>query len=310
MPRSPRSCRLGGISLSLAIAATAPCVVAAVLLPSTPAQDARARERGMYVSVVNRDGTPVTDLSAREFVVREDGVAREVLMAERADDPITIALLVDNSQAATPVMADVRRALKAFVERMGGANPIAVTTVAERPTIVQDYTLLVPQLTRGVERIFPVPGSGAYLLQALREVSTGFTRRDFDRGVMLAITTEGPEFSDLDYEQVLPSLRQSGAALNAFVFHASSAPDPASDSVRNRALVLDLGPRLTGGRRENLLSSMALDGALAKLADQLANEYRITYGRPESLIPPEKIEVSVTRPGLDARGTPIRPRRG
>jgi VWFA-related protein len=295
------------VSLALALAAAAVLVAGGA---GDPRQDRTGRERGMYVSVVNRDAQPVTDLSAREFVVREDGVAREVLMAEKAEDPITIALLVDNSQAATGVVSDVRRALKSFVEQMGGKNPIAVTTFGERPTILQDYTLVVPQLTRAVERIFPVPSSGAYLLEALKQVATGFSKRDFDRGVMVAICTEGPEFSELNYEQVLPVLRGSGAAVDAFVFQARATPDPADPNVRSRAVVLDAGPRETGGRRVDLLTSMALDGALKTLATQLTNEYRITYARPESLIPPEKIEVSVTRPGLDARGTPIRSKRG
>ena len=84
------------------------------------------------------------------------------------------------------------------------------------------------------------------------------------------------------------------------------SPDPRADSVRQRWAVLDRGPRETGGRRDDLLSSMSIDDALRKLAGRLSNEYRITYSRPETLIPPEKIEVSVKRPGLDARGTPVR----
>jgi VWFA-related protein len=310
-----------GLSLATLVVGATAALVAREGKPARPApvpageraafpQDARGRERAMYVRVVNSEGAPVTGLSAREFVVREDGVAREVLAAEPADDPITIALLVDNSQAASPVIADVRRALKAFVERMGGKNPMAVTTFAERPTILQDYTLVVPQLVRGIERIFPVSGSGAYLLQALQEVSRGFAKRDFDRGIMVAITAEGPEFSELNHDQVVPLLRESGAALDIFVFHAPAPLDPSEQSARERALVLDQGPDATGGRRVTLLSSMALDAALERLAAQLANEYRITYSRPESLIPPEKIQVTVTRPGLEARGTPIRPRRG
>lgn len=310
MPPSLRSPRLAGTVVSFAVAAAATAVLLAAGPPGSSPQDRAGRERGMYVSVVTRDGQPVTGLSAREFVVREDGVAREVLMAEKADDPITIALVVDNSQAAADLVPDVRRALKSFVEQMGGKNPMAVTTFGDRPTIVQDYTLVVSQLTRGVERIFPMPGSGAYLLDALRLVGTGFAKRDVDRGIMVVIASEGPEFSELNYDQVLPVLRQSGAALDAFVFVARSAPDPADPNVRNRAVVLDAGPRETGGRRVDLLTSMALDGALKTLANQLTNEYRITYARPESLIPPEKIEVSVTRPGLDARGTPIRSKRG
>jgi VWFA-related protein len=277
---------------------------------AAPTQDASSRERGIYAIVVDRNGTPVTDLTSRDFVVREDGVAREVLMVEPATDPITLALLVDNSQAATAVIPDVRRALRTFVGTMGGHNPMSVVTFGDRPTTVQDYTLVVPQLVRSVERIFPLPGSGACLLQAVREVSAGFGRRDVDRGVILVITTEGPELSDLDEEQVLPALRRSGAALESIVFNTPRSPDPRRDGFRFRAALLDRGPRDTGGRRVDLSTSMALDGALQKLALQLTSAYRITYSRPDALIPPEKIEIAVRRPGLDARGTPIRSRRG
>jgi VWFA-related protein len=307
MPRTPRVFRPAGALLSLAMAVVAGGVLRAGWDSAAAPQDARARERYMYVSVVDRNGTPVTGLPARDFVVREDGVTREVLVAEAADDPITIALLVDNSAAAAPVIPDVRRGLTAFVKKMAdGRNPIAVTTFGDRPTIQQDYTLAVPDLVRGVERLFPMPGSGAALLQAILETSKGFAKRDFDRGVMVAIATEGPDFSDLNEDQVLPPLRASGAALCAFVFTARVAPDPRSDGVRQRMVVLDRGPRETGGRRDDLLTSMAIDDALAKLADRLTHEYRITYSRPETLIPPEKIEVSVKRPDLDARGTPVK----
>ena len=40
---------------------------------------------------------------------------------------------------------------------------------------------------------------------------------------------------------------------------------------------------------------------MQQLADELANQYVVTYARPEALIPPEKVAVSVTRPGLTVR---------
>jgi hypothetical protein len=84
-------------------------------------------------------------------------------------------------------------------------------------------------------------------------------------------------------------------------------PDTSLDSeARERAIVLDEGPRATGGYQEQLLTSMSLTPKLKQLANQLTHQYKITYARPESLIPPEKITVAASKSGLVARGTPVK----
>lgn len=309
MRSSPRLPRRLAASVALALTVAVPLGLHAARATAGQGALRAGRHRAMHVSAVDRDGRPVTDLAVSDFVVREDGMAREVLTAERASGPVTIALLVDNTAAATRLVPDFRTALAAFARRMSGRNPMAVMTFADRPVILQDYTLVAPQVARAIERIFPVPGSGACLLQALKEASTGLARRDFERAAIIAITTEGPEFSDLEEDQVVPFLRASGAAMHAFVFRASTPQDLRDQGTRSRAAVLDAGPRETGGRRAELLTSMALEQALDALADQLTHQYRITYARPEALIPPERIEVAVTRPGVESRGTPVRPGR-
>ena len=71
-------------------------------------------------------------------------------------------------------------------------------------------------------------------------------------------------------------------------------------------MVLDEGPRQTGGRREELLTSMALDAKLGQLGDELTHQYKVTYARPQSLIPPERVTVAAAKPGVTARGTLIK----
>jgi hypothetical protein len=41
----------------------------------------------------------------------------------------------------------------------------------------------------------------------------------------------------------------------------------------------------------------------------LLNQYVVTYSRPEMLIPPEKVEVSVNRPDVTVRATKVAPGR-
>jgi Ca-activated chloride channel family protein len=255
--------------------------------------------RTVYASVLDREGAPVASLSARDFVVTEDGAAREVLSATKADEPMQIAVLVDTSQAATRYVQDVRNAVRAFVRELAGQNQIALMEFGDRPTVITNYTLDLEQLERGVNRLFARQGSGAYSLDALVDASKDLQRREGSRHVIVLISTEGPEFSERYHRQVLDELR-SAATLHAFVLTRRGA-SRLDDGRRERELTLTRGPSDTGGRSEFLITSMALEGRLRSLANELENQYRVEYARPSSLLPPEKIDVEVKTAGLTVR---------
>jgi von Willebrand factor type A domain len=268
---------------------------------------AQAIQRAMYVSVVNEAGAPVPDLGPTDFVIREDNVEREVLRVVPAVDPMQIALLVDNSQAARDDISHMRTALPPFIAALTGGegkNQVAIIAIGERPTVFTDYSSSPAALKKGVDRIWAMPDSGAYLLDAIVEVCQGIKKREATRPVIVSITTEGPELSNLQHEQVLEPLRASGAAYHAITMGRPSSS--LSDEVRNRNIVFDQGPRTTGGSRDPLLTSMALGERLMLLANQLMHQYKVTYARPQSLIPPERVTVTSAKPGLTARGTLIK----
>jgi VWFA-related protein len=264
------------------------------------AGQAGVREGVLYTSVVDKDGEPVTGLGAGDFIVREDGSRREVLRVTPATEPILIALLIDNSVAATNDVRNLRDGATAFVQAMHEGNDIALITLADRPTIVQDYTRNAELLKQGIGRLFAVPGSGMTLLDAIVETSRGLEKREGPRAVIIPVITDGTEFSNRHYREVIESLQRGGAALHAVTI--GTFPTSVADPIRNRATVLDEGPRVTGGQRITVLTSMAVEKALEKLARELSNQHKVVYGRPESLIQPETVTVSTTRPGLTARG--------
>ena len=277
-------------------------VYAGGLAAQTPAPDPKAsdvRTRDVYVSVVDDKGEAVSGLTAKDFTVREGGQAREVLRAGPAQKPLDITFLVDDSQAATTAIPYIRDGVSKFIDRMQGKAAIGIVTVGERPTSVAQRSEDPSAARKGVGRIFARPGSGAYLLEGISEVSRGFQKAESARPVIIAITTEGVEFSNLQHEQVLKDLHASGAVLHVLALGTPSSD--MSDEMRQRNLVLAEGTAQTGGRREQLLSPMAITQALNKIADELLNQYVVTYGRPDMLIPPDRIEVRTTRAGLTAR---------
>jgi hypothetical protein len=284
----------GGLALALLFASHS--------LPS----EAQAREYALYVNAFERQTRqPVETLGPRDIEVREDGVAREVLSVERAKSPMPVALVVDNTQAATSAVADIRRAVSGFFNAVQGVGPVALITVADRPTIVVDYTTVPKSLQDGVGRLFAVPGSGARLLDTIRDTARGLARREADRAAMVLLTTEHIEFSTLHYTQVLEAVKESGVQMHAVVLVNSRAAD-FNDEARNRAAVLDRGPRESGGLRMDVLASSAFDSQLLELANILKSQFRVVYGRPETLIPPDRVDVSALREGIEVRGSPAR----
>jgi hypothetical protein len=273
----------------------------ATMMAQAPARAAASetRTRAVYVSVVDSKGAFVPGISAAEFSVREDGVAREVLKAEPATDPMQITVLIDDSQASEQVIQPLREGLNGFVDKLKDRAEIGLVTVGDRPTPLVPPTTSAVALKAAISRIFARPGAGAYLLDGISDVSKGFEKRKAARPVIVAVTSEGAEFSNLHYQDVLKQLEASGALLQVL---AIGSPSPSmEDEMRNRGMTLAEGTKITGGRLDQLLHPAGIAEALPRLADDLLNQYLVTYGRPDALIPPSKIQVSVSHPGATAR---------
>ncbi len=295
-----KRCMLAGVSVFAALVLSHP----ATLL-------SQAIERSMYVNVVDQTGTPVPSLGPSDFVVREDNVSREVLRVVPVSDPMQIAILVDNSTAAAPLVPHMRRALPAFIETLtkptasGRRNEVAIVTLGSRPTILADYSIDPAPLTKAVDRLWEETfSSGYYLLNGIIEISQGFKRRESARPVIVAITSEGAELSSRHPDQVLTPLRDSGAAL-----HVISIGLPAigiDNDVRDRNRVVDEGPLASGGTHSQLLVASALPVKLQQLANVLTSTYRVVYAHPDSLIPPQRVTITAKRTDLTALGTLVK----
>ena len=180
------------------------------------------------------------------------------------------------------------------------ASGSALVTFGDRPTIVVDYTRDQKKLQDGAHKIFPRSDAGGTLLDTLVEVSKGMQKRKPVRPVIVVLMIDASvEFSTRYYEQVLQELDKSGAALHVAALGQPSAN--LNDEIRNRNQVIALGTERTGGRRDQVLALTGAAPELKQIANELLNQYVVTYLRPETLIPPQKIEVTVTKPGLTAR---------
>lgn len=276
--------------------------LAALVPPGSVSLDAaQERQRSVTVAVVDRNGTAVPDLAANALVIREDGVAREIVRITPAPPPTEIVLLVDDSEATTSLTRDLRAALTTFantVADMAPAPAVRLTTFGDRPTVLVDFNPSFSAVSRGIERITPRPGAGATMLEALVETGRDLRARKAVRPIVVAFVAEsGPEFGTLRHTDVSKALRDAGASLWTVVL-VSRDGSGSSDADRERNIVLGDVTRESGGRNRTVLSSTQIEPAFDAIATALAARFEVTYGRPERLIPPKNLEISARDSGL------------
>jgi len=289
---------------------------------------AQSVTRELAVTVVDRDGAPVTNLAPSDFLVMEDDVEREVLGVRLDTEPKQIALLVDTSQAAGQAMVDFRKGAAAFVDAMHEGNEISIISFGGTPRILANASRDQDQLAEGVNGIFSYSSTASYLLDAAVETSKGFVRRNADRPIIVVLSTLGIDYSNMDDRTALDRLVDGGVVLHTVVLSQPTAsagsgqtagalgpgsfldqglgPSPFEFQNIERDRFLSAGPSTTGGRRRDLIMSASTEQALSRLAAQIRGQYLVEYSRPATLIPPDRIDVNVRQDGLDARGVPVK----
>jgi VWFA-related protein len=316
------SCTWGGHMLPRSWSRGLSVIVIGIVLAAVPESgSSQSVERVVYVSALNRSGRAVDSLSPKDIVVRENNITRNVLRISRVAESFDIAVMVDTSQAAEPFVSDFRQALTDFFRAMGDRHQIALIGFGQRPAVLVNYTNDPRRLQDGLSRVFAQSGSGAYLMEALIEVSQDLRRRENSRRVAIVISTDSAEFGDRYAREVVGDVLASDLVLDAFVVTAKSGvaranepvaprvgatpfPFPAlpDQNATERAAALDEAAKLTGGRLEHIDTSMVLGSRLRELASEFNNQYRITYeGSRPTAISRSSIQVQATRGDLRIR---------
>jgi hypothetical protein len=282
-----------------------PLLLAAVLLTASTVllgADQRGHsEQQLLVTALSDATTPATGLTAADFIVREDTLAREVIRVGPAPAPSHVMLLVDDSQASERSIQFLRSGLAAFIARMSAMKPapqLALMTFGERPTMRADFAAKPDAVQAAAARLFAVPGSGSYLLQALMDACQNLGKRSPVNPVIVVFSAEaGPEFSTTRREPVAEALKGVHASLWPIVLQTAGRMDQTPEGLDRAAVLGDVVTR-SGGVARTLLSNQSIEPAYEGVASLLASRYLVTYSRPDQLIPPALVEVESKRDGV------------
>ena len=267
---------------------------------------AQPQTRRVYVSALDRIGTPVADLTAADVEVKEGGKTREVVALRPANRPLQIAILVDDNGTGL-----FRVAIARFIEALIGRAEFSIITVTGQPRKLTEFTPNSDVLREAITQLNARPGTpdGGQLLSGIHEAALDFERRKVERPVIVALTVGGEEHTPLPPHHVLEQLRKSGAPLHVVAVSGSqlrsTAPvgGPGDLLGDNMSLnqVLGDGPKRSGGRREEVPALAGAVTGLHQLAEALKQQYVVEYTLPEGVKPSERFSVSTKRNGVTLR---------
>jgi VWFA-related protein len=259
----------------------------------------------LNVTVVDGQNRYITDLTAADFSIFEDGVRQDLIVFNRTSLPIALSLLVDTSASMESRMRIAQDAAIGFVRKLRPQDLGQVVDFDSRVEVLQDFTNNVDELERSI-RTTTAGGSTALhnaLYISLRELAKIKARTAEDvRRRAIVVLSDGEDTSSLvAYEEVLELAKRSETAIYSIALQAKDAPQ--TKGFREAEFILRQFAQETGGRAFFPSRIEDLKDVYGQIADELSSQYSIGYAskNPRRDGAWRRIVVQVARPQVVAR---------
>ena len=291
-------------------------------------------------TVTDGDGRFVSGLGKEDFTVYEDGERQEVTHFSNERVPVSLGIALDASGSmSSDKMAAARSAIDRFIyDLLGEDDELFFLEFANRPELVQAWTTDRREISRAVGRVRPAGGTAMYDAIADALPMAGVGRHT--KKALLVISDGNDTSSATSVGELRRLIRESEVLVYALGVDGTAPvarrrptvrlpiplpfPIPGRDpqrrfpppiigggsgartSERVNADALHQITDDTGGRTEIVRGFNDLEGATARLADELSKQYYLGYasqGTHDGLWHEIRVEVK-------DRGMAVRARRG
>ena len=262
-------------------------------------------------TVTDDNGRFVAGLRQEDFTVYEDGKQQEVTHFSNERVPVSLGILLDTSGSMTPdKMSAARSAIDRFVnDLLSKEDELFFMEFANRPDLVQDWTTDRRAISRAVSRVSPAGGTAMYdaVADSLPFAASG----QHTKKAILVISDGNDTNSSLSVGEVRQQIRESevmvyalgvdGVASTSRSGPTIQLPIPFPFPIPGRRpqgippIIRGGGQRArttaervdadalrqitddTGGRTEIVRGFADLEGATARIADELSRQYYLGY---------------------------------
>jgi hypothetical protein len=165
-----------------------------------PVSAQRTVARSIFIEAAGADNRFLTDLSAADLVVTENGVPRRILRVTPGTTPMRIVLMVDSSNPVVPMISSFKNALGAFVDALPPIHEVAFISSGGQLRVRVPPGTDREKLKAETARFAPEGGANAFL-DTLLEADKRFlkTAPAFWPVFVIVTTDNGENYRDPDY---------------------------------------------------------------------------------------------------------------
>jgi Ca-activated chloride channel homolog len=269
----------------------------------------------VFVTVTDRDGRLVTNLSRESFEIRDEGTPQPITLFDNSPQPIRLIVMLDVSGSMEGNLPLLRAASEQLIARLRPDDLMRLGTfghsVEISPSFTKDPRALLDALPRTIAGDAPTP-----LWRGIDEALGAFGEKGEERHVILVLS-DGKDSGPIEFRQryvsqgeVIDRARNE----DGMVYGIGMRSRPRQRQVGlgpgglQAALLADLpDPGLalvadhTGGGYTEIRPGQDLAAAFAQVADELHSQYLISFAPPKRDGKVHDIEVRVSERGLKPR---------
>jgi len=262
----------------------------------------------LNVTVTEGTGKYVTDLSAQDFAVFEDGVKQDVTFFTRTNLPIALALLIDTRASMENKLPTAQEAAIGFAKRLRPQDLAEVVDFDSRVVVLQSFSNSLAELEQAIRKTSAGGSTSLYnaVYIALKDLKKIVAKSSDDiRRQAIVVLSDGEDTSSLlPFEEVLDLAKRSETAIYSIGLRAGEGTSGVSaKGFKEAEFVMRQFSQETGGRSffPNQLSDLA--GIYGQISDELSSQYTVGYTskNPKRDGSWRRVVVRATRPNLTAR---------
>ena len=190
------------------------------------------------VTVTDRSGVHITDLTKDDFRVYEDGQPRPVeFFRKDLNAPVSLGIIVDTSGSMQPKIPQARAAIAEFIRNLNPRDDVFLFAFSDKPFLLQPFTTNHAAVMSRLALLHAYGRTALYdvILDGLIMVARG----RYDKKALLVVTDGMDTASSSSLDQVVAQARRQGVLV-----YSIGIGDP---NVGMGGLSIAFGPILLGG---------------------------------------------------------------